>query len=351
MTDPTSAASTPRSCHPESMEPPPGYAFQHVVHRGFVLAAETDERCRPIHLLAALSELDGPIAEALRPPGGGPLLPRPADPPVYSGGGTSYLSLQTQEAAGDLASERNEDLNAAHLLLAVIDQAEPEAVALLNRAGVGTAAARIAALDILGAPRDLPVIPIPPLTPAGTLDRPALRADQLDPAAWEILTWRQTHLPLDALQTPKDWDCLENLEDDVAHRLARKLDADQQTSLLIRHRDEVRAIARRARPDLVPASRWSERSFGLPQGRTVTNWIDHRRRPNYPQLHRRLGLLVLQPHRRNQHQMAVAGNPTVLSSDPLRLPRAVAEVRCGLNSGQEDDAPYPGVERGGRGRG
>jgi hypothetical protein len=282
MTDPTSAASTPRSCHPEGMEPRSRYIYidRHVVRRGFVLAAETDERCRPIHLLAALSELDGPIAEALRPPGGGPLLERPAHPPAYRGGGTSYLSLQTQEAAGDLASERNEDLSAAHLLLALIDQAEPEAVALLARAGVDMAAARIAALDILGAPHDLPAIPIPPLTPAGTLDRPALRADELDPAAWEILTWRQTHLPLDALQSPKDWDCLENLEDDVAHRLARKLDADQQTSLLIRHLDEVRAIARRARPDLVPASRWSERSFGLPQGRTVTNWIDHRRRPH-----------------------------------------------------------------------
>ena len=249
--------------------------------RSFVLASETHELARPVHLLGALSEIDGPIGAVLQPPSGAPLLARPADPPPSTGGGASYLSMQTREAASDLASKRGEITAPGHLLLAVIDQAEPEAIGLLTNAGIDLGAVRGTALDMLGAPRGLPAIPIPPLTPAGTLDRPALSEHELDPHAWEILTRRQARLPLDALRTPKDWYCLQSVEASAARRVAKRrgVNRDVELSLYIRHLEHVRRIAHQARPRLVPASRWDEPSLGLPQGRTVTGWIDDLRRP------------------------------------------------------------------------
>ncbi|MHB8340620.1 MAG: hypothetical protein ACYDB7_05525, partial [Mycobacteriales bacterium] len=85
---------------------------------------------RPGHLLAALAELDGPISDTLRPPHGAPLLSRPTNPAPVHGGGASYLMMQTQQAANQLAAGRNETAGPEHLFLAVLDQAEPEAAAL-----------------------------------------------------------------------------------------------------------------------------------------------------------------------------------------------------------------------------
>jgi hypothetical protein len=109
--------------------PTPG---QEAVHRSFVIASETKELCRPIHLLAALAELDGPISNALVSPLGRPLLSRPADPPPVHGGGASYLVMQTQEAATRLASKGGETMNPEHLLLAVIDRGDPEVGKVLD---------------------------------------------------------------------------------------------------------------------------------------------------------------------------------------------------------------------------
>ena len=134
-------------------------AYNQVLHRAFLIAAETGEWCRPIHLLAALAEGDGPISDALRPPDGGLLFPRSAGPPPVHGGGASYLTMQTQQAARQLASQRGETATPEHLFLAVLDQADPEAVALLSHAGLDLSIIRTTALDILGAPSDLPSEP------------------------------------------------------------------------------------------------------------------------------------------------------------------------------------------------
>jgi Clp amino terminal domain, pathogenicity island component len=224
-----------------------------LIHRAFLLAAESGERCRPVHLLAALAELDGPIADALTTPGGVPLLPPPADPLPVHGGGASYLAMQTQQAACQLASERGEVGGPQHLLLAVIDQAEPEAVALLGRAGLELGALREAALRILGAPSDLPPIAVPPLTPAGTMDRPPLPVDQLDCRAWNVLGWRQEHLPLSRVRRKGDWYALSHLEERAAWRIADRLcvDDDQRYSMLVHHHGEVEKLASAVRPDLV----------------------------------------------------------------------------------------------------
>jgi hypothetical protein len=145
--------------------------FEQVLQRAFCIATEHDAKCRPIHMLAALSEIDGPIGEALRP-GGGPLLPRPPGVPEARGGGASYLCMQIQEATTDFATGRGEDRSPAHLLLALIDQADAEAISLLGRSGIDRDAARRVALSEFGAPTDLRAIAIPSPVPAGYMDRP-----------------------------------------------------------------------------------------------------------------------------------------------------------------------------------
>ncbi|MGH9077744.1 MAG: hypothetical protein ACRDY0_09895 [Acidimicrobiales bacterium] len=110
----------------------PHSAYSRVLYRAFRIAGATGELSRPVHLLASLSKAGGPISEALTSPGDG-LLPGHADDPADRGGGASYLLMQTQQAAHRLASERGVAPGPEHLFLAVLDQAEPEAMALLHR--------------------------------------------------------------------------------------------------------------------------------------------------------------------------------------------------------------------------
>jgi hypothetical protein len=208
---------------------------------------------RPVHLLAALSELDGPISDALRPPAGGPLFPRPGDPSAVNGGGAGYLAMQTQQAASQLATQLGQPERPEHLLLAVIDQAEPEAVAVISRSGLDLGAVRRAALDLLGAPADLPVITMPPLTAAGTMDRPALTVEQLDADAWRVLCWRQEHLPLTRVRRKGDWQALSSLESRAAWRVADRfhLNDDQRYSMMAHHDQTVERLAHAANPAVV----------------------------------------------------------------------------------------------------
>jgi len=228
-------------------------AYHQVLHRAFQIAGETGERCRPVHLLAALAEAAGPISDALMPASGDPLFRRAIGPTPDRGGAASYLLMQSQQAARHLASERGETAGPEHLFLAVIDQAEPEATASLAHAGLELGALRSAALDILGAPADLPPIPMPELTPAGTMDRPPLPISQLDPAAWAAARWRQDHLPLRRLQRRYHYEALRHLESQASWRIASRcgLDNDQRYSLTRHHLDRVEHLAAQAKPDLV----------------------------------------------------------------------------------------------------
>lgn len=228
-------------------------AYHRVLRRAFRIAGETGELCRPVHLLAALAEAGGPISDALRPPDGSPLFRHPAGPTPDRGGGASYLVMQAQQAARRLASERGEAARPGHLFLAVIDQAEPEAIALLGNAGLELGSLRSTALDILGAPADLEPVPMPELIPAGTMDRPPLPISRLDPAAWAAACWRQEHLPLRRLQRPSHYEALRHLESQASWRIAarRGLDDDQRYSLARHHLDRVEQLAAHAKPDLV----------------------------------------------------------------------------------------------------
>lgn len=227
--------------------------YQQLIQRAFSIATEHDARCRPIHMLAAVSEMDGRIGESLRP-SGDPLLPRPPGVPEARGGGASYLCMQAQEATGDFAVSRGENPSPAHLLVALIDLADAEAMSLLDRAGIDRNAVRQLALSELGAPTDLPSIALPSPVPAGYMDRPILPESELDSRAWKVLTWRQGHLPLDSLRTSRDWESLLDLEDEAVRRLYRslRLHQDQEISLSNHHLSRVQQIANEARPDLVP---------------------------------------------------------------------------------------------------
>jgi hypothetical protein len=227
----------------------PGYQ---VVRRGLSIASEGNEACRPVHLLAALEEVQGPFSSVLRPGNRRWLYPR-AEPPSNLGGSMGYLGSQAVRAATTFADSRQELFTPPHLLLAVLDQADAEVLQRLNGAGIDPARARAVAAKTLGAPPDLAPVAMPELCPVGTHDRPPLPIDELDPPAWAALSWRQRHLPLRRLKRQRDWYALSNLERRAAWRVAdrRGLDDDQRYSLLCHHHDRVQALSHEVRPDLV----------------------------------------------------------------------------------------------------
>ncbi|MGI9118594.1 MAG: hypothetical protein ACR2G7_00405 [Acidimicrobiales bacterium] len=65
---------------------------------------------------------------------------------------------------------------------------------LLGRTGIDGQAIRRVALCALGAPPDVPAVPLPPVAPAGTRERPPLSITDLDQRAWTAMCWRQEHL-------------------------------------------------------------------------------------------------------------------------------------------------------------
>lgn len=271
-------------------------SYHQVLVRAFRIASATGERARPVHLLAALATAGGPISDALASPAGGPLF-GDVDDSADRGGGSSYLLAQTQQAAHRLASGRGETPGPEHLFLAVLDQAEPEAMALLRHAGLEPTALRVGALRLLGAPADLPLVSMPALTPAGTMDRPALRVEELDPAAWDALSWRQEHLPLRRLRSRGRYHALCHLESRACSLVAtrRGLDDDQRHSLLRHHLDRVERLVAQTHPELIdqrsarttfpaarmvtaqahPWRRWRRRLFGFTVG--WGTWISNRR--------------------------------------------------------------------------
>src|SRR5664279_418917 len=96
--------------------------------RAFRLAALSDGECRPLHVLAALAEGDGPIGRALRPDGGRVLYDGPS---AQSGGGamSTYLCGQVQGGARQYARQRGEPMLPEHLLVMLMDQADSEVIA------------------------------------------------------------------------------------------------------------------------------------------------------------------------------------------------------------------------------
>lgn len=218
------------------------------------IASETDEASRPIHLFEALAVMTGPVAAMLTSPHGAVLYPRADVRPAFRGGQNGHLAGQAVGSARNFAESRSEKPGPQHLLLALIDQGDAEALNRLQSIGIDLVGLREGALSLLNLPNDHPPIPLVPRTPAGYWDRPLLEVEELDSTAWELLTWRQQHLPLARLRDLRDWEYLKQLEWDTADRLRENLhlDDDHELSLPIRHLELVDAIGLAGRPDIVP---------------------------------------------------------------------------------------------------
>jgi hypothetical protein len=227
--------------------------YRAAVHRAFALASGFGCKCGPAHLLVGLSEGNGPLAAALSPDEmslESVITAADGEP----GGGATYVNVQAQQGARQLAESRGEAVRAEHLAIVLVDQAAPDTIGLLARGGIEARSVRRIALAGIGAPSDLPEVPLPGFIPAGTLDRPPLPVAELDPRAWSALRWRQDHLPLRHLRQQRDWASLQHLEAKTAWRVASRLrlDDDQRYSLYRQHSEHVEARVAQARPDIVP---------------------------------------------------------------------------------------------------
>jgi len=262
-------------------------SYLDAIRRGFAFAQELDQRCGPVHLLVGVAEADGPAAAALDPGDGRSLrevvaAATGAGSAGAGGGGATYggighLHMQAQGAAQSLAQARGEQVGAEHLLIALLDQATAPVTDALTLAGLDPATVRQAAATALGAV-ELPPAGLPPLTPAGTLDRAPLPVPDLDGRAWAVLRWRQDHLPVRRLRRPADREVLLHLERTQAWQLADRLglDDDQRYSLISQHARAVAERVQRERPDLPTAPTARDRA----EARAVALARRHRRRPS-----------------------------------------------------------------------
>lgn len=225
-------------------------AYLRALGKGFAFAEELGRRCGPVHLLVGIAD-SGAAGTAGLSGGSGPSLREvvTANDDAFSHS-KAYLLGQAQGAARVLARRLGDLPSPAHLLVALLDQGTPEVAEVLALAGLDPAELRAGALAAIGAPADLAPVPLPPLPPAGTFDRPPLPVQELDARAWAALRWRQDHLPLSRLRRRSDWDSLYHLEHRAAWRLADKvgLDDDQRYSVRHHHLDEVQRRAAEARP-------------------------------------------------------------------------------------------------------
>lgn len=228
--------------------------YHEAIRRGFNFARELGSGCRPVHFLVGISEGSGPAAQALQAARRRSLRAAVAAMPAATNS-AGYLHMQAQEAARSLAAARGQQPSPEHLLVALIEQGDPEVMAALRLAGLDGAAVRAMALAAIGAAPDEPPLRLPTVTPAGAMDRPALPVADLDQRAWAVLRWRQDHLPLHRVHGPSGAQALRNLERNAAWRLAGRLqlDDDQRFSLLRQHDDAVRRRAGLAGP--LPARR------------------------------------------------------------------------------------------------
>lgn len=259
-------------------------SYLEAIQRGFQFARELGHGCRPVHFLVGIAEGRGPAAAALAAGAGRPLrevVTAAGDIPTDS---AAYLHGQAQRAAVSLAGSLSQRPAAEHLLVALIDQGIAEVLQTLSRAGLDPAAIRRTALAGIGAPAGRPAVSLPPLPPAGSLDRPPLPVTELDERARRVLAWRHDHLPLDRLRRAGHRQALSRLERDEASRLADRLglDEDQRYSLIWHHDAAVEQQVAVASPGLAgsPELRvpWPLRHPGLlavAAGWAV--WLDNRR--------------------------------------------------------------------------
>jgi 8-oxo-dGTP diphosphatase len=222
-------------------------AYMEAMRHGFEFARAMGRRqCRPVDVLVGVDEADASLF-----PGPGQSLREVAARMFAGGDGAGYLHMQAQEAAQDLAGRLNQRPAPAHLLVALIDQGDPEVVAVLEASGRDPRAVRAHAAAAMGVEGNLPAVRMPPMVPAGTLDRPPLPPEAVDARALAAVRRRAEHLPLHMVRGARDRAALAELEAGEVLRIVRRLglDDDQAYTLLSLHRAEVDQRTGATRPE------------------------------------------------------------------------------------------------------
>jgi hypothetical protein len=245
----------------------------------------------PSHLLAAVLEVSGPLGEmagvAHAP---APARRSPDDRPA-AGGVVHYdrLAHQAIASAGAWAARRGLKAGPEELLIVLVDQHSPSAVAALARMGPDSDRLRQAALRMLGLPDEYGPVALEPLPPAGRDHESLLEIEELPPDIWATLEARQARLPIRRVRHRMDWAAVVVNEQRAALKLARRNNlSHDQTSALLHHHD--RAVHRRgaeAVPGIVePKSRSrsdvrAEPLLSRPSTRLVPEgwmvWLNNRR--------------------------------------------------------------------------
>jgi hypothetical protein len=231
--------------------------YLEAIRRGFNCARALGSGCRPVHFLIGIADGDGVTAATLNRGDGLPLLDAVASATSSTVTSAGYLHMQVQGAARTFAAARGQQPSPEHLLIALLDQGDPEVLEALSLAGLDRDEIRRTALTAIGATGEEPLLTFPALDPAGTLDRPPLPAADLDSRAWTVLRWRQDHLPLHHVRGPSDAQALCRLERSAVSRLADqlRLGDDQRYSLMHHHIREVERRAGIERPALAGGGR------------------------------------------------------------------------------------------------
>jgi hypothetical protein len=209
-----------------------------------------------LHLLIAISNGEGPAAEALRQPTGAATVQSPisrnAAQPNW-GVSFDYRARQVVASACNWASEAGALASPEHLLVALAEQASSDVVSFCTANGIDLDQAGARARQALGWSATT-ARSLQPLTAAGVMDRPPLPVAELPADVWATLCGRQRRLPLSRLRRP--WQCraLQHNEQRAVSRIAQRIDLsdDERCSLLQHHDAAVGRLVAEAVPELVP---------------------------------------------------------------------------------------------------
>lgn len=208
----------------------------------------------PAHLLAAVLEIPGPVAEVAD------LTHAPAGHHGEDAAGSvvhyNALARQAIESTAAWAARRRVKAGPEDLLIILLEQHSPSVVASLERARLDSARMRRVALGALGLPGDYGAVTLEPVPTSGMADGGILEIGELPAEAWEELELRQGRLPLRRVRRPWDWSAVTINEQRAVRKMAsrRRLAELEIRSILHHHLRAVQRLGAEGAPDIVPAA-------------------------------------------------------------------------------------------------
>jgi len=246
-----------------------------VIETAIEIARSSGGELTPLHLLVALSEddavallLDTPVD--LRAAVFGDL--GPPGPNWHAG----YWTFQPLNSAKEWAGDEQR-FTPEHLVVALIEQADPDVVAARVKAGIDLNQVRQRVLIALGWD-EANVPPLATMPPAGTAGRPPLPLSELPADVWAELVDRQQRLPFERMRRTWQWYGLHHKEFRAVRRIAdrRHLSNDERYSFLHYHRKEVERLGAEKIPRVVAAA--DEADEQRPRGEWLTVRFGNRTR-------------------------------------------------------------------------